>query len=198
MHFIYFLIISIFLLGCSNKPENTIKTADTITTVDSITKVDSITPVPPANISNETTEQTPIDTCACEVSAYLNDPDESGTNVRDIPKGKIIRKLMYDKDCGCLIERFKSSKNGWLELSDGGWVFAELFSVSTRNYGEDKPVYLKELPSSNSKTVATYYQEQSVKVVGCCKKWLQVKGRDGKIGYLDPEMVCDNPLTTCP
>ena len=135
--------------------------------------------------------------CACETSAYLIDEDTTGTNVRDTPKGKVIRKLQYDKDCGCLTVDFIDSKDGWLQLKDGGWVFGENFQVGSRNYGEKEIVYLNEFTTEESETVAQYVGETSFKIIGCENTWLYVKGKDGKKGWLTKESQCANPLTNC-
>jgi hypothetical protein len=155
---------------------------------------------------NETTEAVTIedqdkpktDSCGCETTVYLNDPDTNGTNVRDVPNGKIIKKLKYESDCLCLIVEIVSAQKDWLELKDGGWVYAPLFAVGSRNYGEQNKLYLNETASEESKTTAEYLDEQEFTVLGCSGTWLYVKGKDGKKGWLTQNMQCPNPLTTCP
>lgn len=149
-----------------------------------------------AAIPDSTTMEKPC--CTCSVSAYLNDPDKSGTNIRETPKGKAKGKLTYDPNCDCKIVSFKGSKDGWMELNEGGWVFAELFAVDTRNYGQEQKLFLYESANVDSKVVAEYLGERQMTILGCEGTWLYVKGKDGKKGWLPDEMVCANPLTTCP
>ncbi|MFO0355740.1 MAG: hypothetical protein ACK50A_02210 [Sphingobacteriaceae bacterium] len=139
-----------------------------------------------------------IDSCGCESTVYLNDPDTNGTNVRDTPNGKVIKKLKYDPDCLCLIVNISSSKNEWVQLKEGGWVYAPLFAVGSRNYGENNKLYLNESPTEESPTTAEYMDEQEFIILGCNGTWLYVKGKDGKKGWLTQNMQCPTPLTTCP
>lgn len=137
-------------------------------------------------------------TCACDVMMYLNDPDTSGTNVRDKVNGNIIRKLHYDKECLCLTVKIKSADDQWLELEEGGWVFGPLFAIGSRNYAQNEKVYLNESPSDESATVAEYQTEQEFKVLSCNGSWLYVEGKDKKRGWLNKEMQCPSAVTTCP
>ncbi|MBX2970118.1 MAG: hypothetical protein KF803_12170 [Cyclobacteriaceae bacterium] len=135
--------------------------------------------------------------CVCDVSAYLDDPDDSGTNIRATPGGKIIGQLKYEEDCGCLTVRFVESKNGWMKLSEGGWVYGKLFSVDTRNYASGEKVYLNEYPTDESEVVAEFDREKHFSVKGCCGTWLLVEDEMGKSGWLTADMICANPLTNC-
>jgi SH3-like domain-containing protein len=141
--------------------------------------------------------EAPGDACGCNVDAYLSDPDPDGTNIRETPNGKIMGQLHYESDCDCLTVSFVESKNGWMKLSDGGWVLGKLFSVDTRNYGEGQKVYLQEFPTEESKVVAEFDKEQNFKVKGCCGTWLQVEDGSGTTGWLTADMICANPLTNC-
>ena len=137
-------------------------------------------------------------TCDCNTMVYLNDPDTSGTNIRETPKGKVVGKLSYDPDCSCRMVEISSSEKDWLKLKEGGWVYAPLFAVASRNYREKEILYLNAEPNTESETVAEYTSEQEFSILGCNGDWLFVKGKDGKKGWLNPEMQCPNPLTTCP
>jgi hypothetical protein len=135
--------------------------------------------------------------CACSGSAYLIDPDTTGTNIRETPNGKIIGKLKYDDECECEIISFNQSQNGWLKLVQGGWVHGGLFEVGTRNYGQGEKVYLMSDPTEESEVVKEFDTEKTFTIVGCCGSWLQVKDFDGVVGWLTQDMICANPLTNC-
>jgi hypothetical protein len=186
--------LSVVLISCSDNTTNNETSADTTIQAPEAAVADTDAPAMP----DSTTVTEDKTCCNCDATVYLNDPDTSGTNVRDVPGGKVIRQLKYDSDCQCNIVNVVNSKNGWIELKEGGWVFAELFSVDTRNYAEGQKVYLNESTTEESETVAEYSGEQSFKILGCDKTWLYVKGRDGKKGWLPEDMQCGNPLTTCP
>ncbi len=188
------LLLLVFASACEPKPDSS-ASADTAVVVP---ELDAATPDSTSMPVDETAVTDPS-CCNCNVTVYLNDPDNSGTNVREEPGSKkILRQLQYDPDCDCAIVDVVDSKNGWLKLKEGGWVFAELFAVDTRNYREGQEVYLNEYTTDESKVLATYKGEQQFKVLGCEKTWLYVKGKDGKKGWLTAEMQCANPLTTCP
>jgi SH3-like domain-containing protein len=189
-----FLLFFSLLVACSANKSETISAADS-------TKLESTADGDGTGNSEDkhsaTSEIKKPSDCNCSVSAYLSDPDPEGTNIRETPKGKITGQLHYEPDCDCLTVRFVESKDGWMKLSDGGWVLGKLFSVDTRNYGEGEKVYLKEFPTEESKVVAEFDTEQNFKVKGCCGSWLQVEDSSGTTGWLTADMICANPLTNC-
>lgn len=187
------LLLLMIIFGCGSKPSETATSDDTSNSDTVSTAYVSTTSTAESN------QSVPADDniCACSVSAYLDDPDPNGTNIRETPKGKITGQLHYDADCDCLTVSFTGSKDGWMRLSEGGWVHGKLFSVSTRNYAPGEKVYLQADPTEESVVVAEFDIERSFKVVGCCGSWLQVEDDSGKIGWLTGEMICANPLTNC-
>jgi hypothetical protein len=162
------------------------------TNADSIEQVALSEETPPAKDDLENSED-----CACSGSAYLIDPDTTGTNIRDTPNGKIIGKLKYDEDCECEIISFDQSQSGWLKLDVGGWVHGSLFAIDTRNYGEGAKVFLMSSPTDDSDVTKEFDTEKTFTIIGCCGSWLQVKDSDGTVGWLTEDMICANPLTSC-
>lgn len=194
----YSWLVCVLMISCTAKKTENTESADSVNTA--TVTVDTASTTLTANRETETTdEQTHSEggACACNVSAYLDDPDASGTNIRETPKGKIMGQLHYDTDCDCLTVSFVESKDGWMKLSEGGWVLGKLFSVDTRNYGPGQKIYLQADPTEESEVVAEFDTEKSFHVKGCCGSWLQVEDSDGKVGWLTGEMICANPLTTC-
>jgi SH3-like domain-containing protein len=136
--------------------------------------------------------------CDCDVKVYLTDPDTTGTNVRENPNGKVIRTIHYENDCLCLRVDIKAAKNDWIQLNEGGWVYAPLFSIASRNYRKDESVFLNAFPTEESDVMAEFKTEQEFTVLSCNGTWLYVKSKNNKKGWLKYDMQCANPVTTCP
>ena len=188
-------LICVLMISCTAKQTETTSSTDTVKTI----SLDTASVITTNQDEDPGIEQAQAEdgSCACSVSAYLDDPDASGTNIREIPKGKVIGQLHYDTDCDCLTVSFVESKDGWMKLSEGGWVLGKLFSVDTRNYGPGQKVYLQADPTEESDVIAEFDTEKSFRVKGCCGSWLQVEDSNGKVGWLTGEMICANPLTNC-
>ena len=164
---------------------------------------------------------------ACEecggpsIEAYIIDDGTPKTNIRCTPNGKIAMsvnpKIPY-------MVTLANPKNGWWEAltiyepneefvegepiflsgSSTGKYFIHnsMVGFETRTYGESHPLRAK--PSSKGKVVCKL-GPNSVLVhpidlandeeVGM---WIKVKTDDGREGWIELEMICSNPLTTCP
>lgn len=194
----HFLLVIILAFGCTSKTTETAVNTDPVTTDTAASEYIATGNAETDSTVTEANKENANDgICACNVSAYLNDPDTEGTNIRETPKGKITGQLHYDADCECLTVDFTGSKDGWMRLSDGGWVHGKLFSIDTRNYGPGQKIYLQADPTEESEVVATFDTEKSFKVRGCCGSWIQVEDGSGTVGWLTGEMICANPLTNC-
>jgi len=139
-----------------------------------------------------------------------DDPDQSGTNIRNSPGGSIIAKITPSK-CpdGCVINIVGAS-NGWfkikgniegpegigLTLPNGtGWIHGSVISIGTRNYGGQK-IRLLDAPK-NGRVVGTINEESyGLRVKDLCGSWVKVEYK-GKVGWISQEWVCGNPWTTC-
>jgi uncharacterized protein YgiM (DUF1202 family) len=57
-------------------------------------------------------------------------------------------------------------------------------------------------PTKKSSKAGVLDKEQTVMILDACKDWVYVKGENnnGKEvrGWLEPDMQCGNPYTTCP
>ncbi|MCU0848619.1 MAG: hypothetical protein MUD12_12100 [Spirochaetes bacterium] len=151
----------------------------------------------------------------CSVIVYLNDPDKTGTNVRDNPGGKIVKKLPLETDpaneAGIYLT-IKKSKNGWLQIESveygekkdasykNTWVHGKLVGTGTTNYDE-KPLGLYEKADKKSRVIAHLQGSQGVPVLACSGKWIYTEGK-GKnkkkvSGWLDPDKQCSSAVTNC-
>lgn len=144
---------------------------------------------------------------ACDVEAYVVDPDPKGLNVRDTPGvgGKVVAVIPADVD-GTVVHIVASSPNGWVQINRAetiggavvfdkkGWVSGNMLGTSTRGYGT-KGVKLRGEPKAG-KVVGTIPPEAEVKVAGCAGDKIKVKYRNLN-GFLDLDDQCPNPVTLC-
>ena len=171
-----FLVVPLLVLfSCAKNPST--KTESQLTTTTSLGEIKLVTD----------------SVCNCSVSAYLA---YNNLEVYDAPDGVSIDTLTFDEDCECLIVQFYEAQGGWLR-TDEGWVEAEYFEVSSRNYEIDSPFHLYIEPYSDS-IIYEYRSESTFTVVSCFKDWILVKDTYGaNEGWSDKSYICDNPLTTC-
>lgn len=144
---------------------------------------------------------------SCDIEAYLNDPDKSGTNIRSQPdKNSSVVKLVKTENE--MVAKITGSQNGWFEVSvvdevgdddrnlfkGRGWIHSSVLGIDVA-YGEKQWLYAQN--SKKSRTLMRLMPDQTqVKLVACKGTWAQVK--TGKLtGWMAREAQCSNPLTTC-
>ena len=154
---------------------------------------------------------------ACDIEAYVNDPDPKGANVRAEPNrdAKIIKRL--PKDTMMTISKYK---DGWFYLDRvdaeaetmeaypvKGWIFGKLLGTSARHVDrvktkEGRGAHVYARPDKKSKIVGGFEAEAELQLLSCRGKWLEVQGTGIKKkvlrGWIAPESQCPNPYTTCP
>jgi hypothetical protein len=144
---------------------------------------------------------------ACDVEAYVVDPDPKGLNVRETPGagGRVVAVIPLDGD-GTVVHLIASAPNGWVQIDkaetvDGtvvfngkGWVSGNMLATETRGYGT-KGVKLRG-DAKAGKIVGTVPPEAQVRVAGCAGEKIKVKYRS-LVGWLDRESQCPNPVTLC-
>ena len=144
---------------------------------------------------------------ACNVEAYVVDPDPKGLNVRETSGagGRVVAVIPLDGD-GTVVHLVASAPNGWVQIDraetiDGtvvfdrkGWVSGNMLGTSTRGYGT-KGVKLRG-EAKAGKTVGTIPPEAEVRVAGCAGENIKVKYKN-LVGWLDRESQCPNPVTLC-
>ncbi len=145
----------------------------------------------------------------CKLQGFTNPFTIEATNVYNDIDGQIIMTLYTDsiEGAGHIVTVIASEK-GWLKLececfSEGtfAWIKGGEIGTATRNYNNEViPLYQE--PDKKSKIVSELYGQQIVLIYGGSRHWAYVKGKekDGKEveGWLEPEMQCPNPYTTCP
>ena len=142
------------------------------------------------------------------MDAYIDDPSETATNVRQTPGGKVVLKLPYAQDDYFLT--ISGQQGDWFKISaiegienkyewSGGeaWIHNSVVGASTRNYGNQK-ITMYDADNQNSNEVGTITMETALQVIAVCGDWVKVKTKpDQKNGWIKKEWICGNPLTTC-
>lgn len=142
-----------------------------------------------------------------ELAVYVNDPDDSGTNIRNSPGGKII--LTLDGNENVFFLTVSESRNGWFKIKGNieglegeinipngeGWIHSSVISVDTRNYGRQQ-LKLLDVPRKGN-TVATIKEESyGIRIKEICGSWVRINYK-GIMGWIEAFWLCGNPLTTC-
>lgn len=150
---------------------------------------------------------TRVNAVACDVQAYVVDPDPKGLNVRDAPgvSGKVVAVIPLDGD-GTTVHLVASSPDGWVQIDRAetvggevvfdkkGWVSGKMLATETRGYGT-KGVKLRG-EGRAGKVVGTVPPEMQVGVAGCAGDRVKVRYKN-LVGFLDLEDQCPNPVTLC-
>ena len=152
----------------------------------------------------------------CEESvifAYLCDESGTPANIRCAPNGAVA--MTIDSKESYMLE-LSNPENGWWQLEaiydpvedDAGiplrgsktgkyFIHYSIVGFSTRNYGQD--YFLREYPNEDSNITYRFHDEILVHPLEAIEGWVKVKTYDMKhTGWIESEMICDNPLTTCP
>jgi SH3-like domain-containing protein len=141
-----------------------------------------------------------------------DDPDKSGTNIRNSPGGKVIAKINpSDFPDGCMMEIVEAS-NGWFRINGGiegpgdesdialpgnvGWIHGSVVTTGTRNYGGQKINILDE--PNNGKIVGSITTEvYGLRILDLCGNWVKIS-YNGMTGWVSSDWLCGVPWTTCP
>jgi SH3-like domain-containing protein len=143
---------------------------------------------------------------SCHISAYVNDQDPKGTNIRAAPSanGAVVKVLPAQVDA---VAEITSHGDGWFRVSlvqetgdsdrilfhGSGWMHRSVLGLDVAN--DDPRLYAG--PSKTSKITAKLVADGSlVTLIGCRGEWAQVRFGN-RTGWLSPGGQCSSPLTTC-
>jgi len=133
------------------------------------------------------------------------------TNVRSAPNGKVVMTLL--DTCSYILD-ITEPRNGWWKITEiecaeeatnialeGSptqqyWIHNSVIGSTTRNYGNQKWC-LRSKPSIKGKPTYWFIDSIIVHPINVSGDWVKVKC-NGHIGWIEYEMLCFNPLTTCP
>lgn len=145
----------------------------------------------------------------CDLNAFTSPISIKAVNVYNEINGQIIMRLYADSIEGAgHIVSIIASKDGWLRIKSDcfsvgsfAWIKGGNLGLSTRNYNNE-PISLYEEPNKNSKVINELFEQQIVLIFEADGQWAYIKGKGENgidiIGWLEPEMQCPNPYTTCP
>jgi hypothetical protein len=164
------------------------------------------------NIIIEEVTETPAKDNNCsesEIRAYLNDPDNSGTNIRKSPSGEIVTQLVKDDVNIEFFLTLTEAQDGWFKVkspivgmendfeipNDEGWIHGSVISVDTRNYGGES-LELLDNPINGNVVGIIEGESYGLRIKDMCGEWVKVEYK-GTIGWVEDAWLCGNPLTTC-
>ena len=145
------------------------------------------------------------------LGAFLADTSGTPTNVRRQPRGKVAITL---PDTTSYMLTVGSPRDGWWQLlyledaeratevslphsSTGLWIHHSVLGVGTRNYGGER-LHLRAAPGAAAKSIYSFTQELTLHPLEVRRGWVRVVTTDGlHTGWIEEEMLCDNPLTNC-
>lgn len=126
-------------------------------------------------------------------------------DIYDAPNGKIVRRIPPDEEAGHIVY-ISGVKDNFFEVDfeelniKNVWIKKGMLGLITRNY-DGRKLNLYKSPKLDSKVSSVLENEHIVKVMNVCNDWAYVETiNDGKTkkGWLQPDMQCGNPYTTCP
>lgn len=150
-----------------------------------------------------------VKTSNCLIKGFTSPYTLKAASIYNDIDGQLIMNLYADSIEGAgHIVTIIASKNEWLRLnceclSEGtfAWIKGGSVGTATRNYN-DEPIFLYQKPNKESNVVGELHGQQIVLIYGGSENWAYVKGKgkNGKEveGWLEPEMQCPSPYTTCP
>ena len=144
--------------------------------------------------------------------AYIADYDDTTTNVRNAPNGKVVYVLEHEDG---IVLTLIEAVNGWWKIDStieywgdderevklegsttGYWVHYSVIGFTATGNEETCNIYSK--PSRKSRIVCEY-GGQLLHPIAIKGNWVKVRTEDGKhTGWFLTDNICYNPLTTCP
>ena len=150
------------------------------------------------------------------LEVYILDSSGTDTNVRNAPKGKVVDKISAD---GEWILYVSHPQNGWWRIDDGEYYDA---IPDTNPDGEPIPLkgsttgywvhyscigfgliggkhQLRATPTTKGKVTSVVDTETGFHPLDIKGEWVKIVSLDGKLtGWIKQDLICSNPLTTCP
>ncbi|MEO7359263.1 MAG: SH3 domain-containing protein [Gemmatimonadaceae bacterium] len=152
-----------------------------------------------ATLASPLHAQMPVVTC--RATAYTNDPDTKGLNIRSAADAKSrVVATISDSDSQLDIVassgdwmrvRTVRSVDGTVAFKGDGWVFASLLAVRARGVA-----LLRTNPERTAPIKARLRDEDLLTLRACRGEWLQVK-HQAALGWVEKSERCGNPVTTC-
>ena len=156
---------------------------------------------------------------ANSLEVYILDSTGTDTNVRNAPKGQVVDKLSAKGTWMLVVSK---PRNGWWQINDGvyydaipdnspeGDAFISLHGSSTGYWihyscigfgliGNGSGHTFRAAPDYKAPAVYTSQIDERLHPLELRGKWVKVATLDGKhTGWITMDIICGNPLTTCP
>lgn len=155
-----------------------------------------------------------LDKCDTGLAAFVFDPTAGNTNIRNTPKGKVVRGLTKEGEymlrvcdetkgwwriCSNEISAYLDDFEGEIVAHESGnsWIHYSVIAMSTRNYGGET-LQLREHPSQKARTLYSFNEEIFLRPLKVKGDWVKVETVDKKQrGWIEVVWLCGNPLTNC-
>jgi hypothetical protein len=206
-----------FFSGCSNEVTNE-QDVSTDQHETAEVETDEMEVLDTVDMHTESPEEEAVEESACEtnVFAYVSDPGEEVTNIRNAPGGEVVLELQVGGFDDEYMLELDQCQNGWfhikgnvnrieedLEIPGGeGWIHHSVISADTRNYG-DQPIHFYEAPGENAGINGTLKHESGgLKIYEACGEWVRCSYENESTGekyagWIKTEWLCGNPFTNC-
>ena len=163
--------------------------------------------------SGATVQRRPAGVVACDVRAYVNDPDPKGLNVRSGPGTNypVIGNLPNQGNDGIEVH-INGSSGDWVRIDRAveqggdegrnffrgeGWVYGPALGVDGVGGFDPPGTPLYQGTTKRANVVARLPVEGGgAKVRGCMRDWTHVEYK-GKRGWAAPGTLCYSTLTNC-
>lgn len=152
-------------------------------------------------------------------SAYICDASGTPTNIRNAPNGKVVQTLQ-DVDGGYVVDLLEA-KNNWWKIDPNVEIYGDVdeeealvklkgsktgywvhYSVLQFTIAGERANVLRTKPSSKAPTIDidnSYLAEIELRPLEISGKWIKVVTTDKRYtGWMPIDLICSNPLTTCP
>jgi len=210
----------LFLAACSSDDtqDNDTESSTQETIVDEFVENEETADTETAEVVEETNEEAELinDPCETAVYAYVYDPGEEITNIRNAPGGEVVLELQVgglDNEYMLDLDRYQ---DGWFhikgdvvgmeddyEIPGGeGWIHSSVITADTRNYG-NQPIHFYAEPSEDAEINGTLKMEAGgLQIHEACGDWVRCSfdndaTGDQYAGWIKTEWLCGNPLTNC-
>lgn len=141
-----------------------------------------------------------------KVTAFTHYKSNEKLDIYNRPEdNNILKAINSDEEAGYILQ-ITGVENDFFKVSfedldfKNVWVRKGTLGLVTRNY-DNKNLNLYDKPNLDSSISSVLEKEQIVRVLNVCNKWAYVETiNEGKTkrGWLQPDMQCGNPYTTCP
>ena len=194
-----------FMISCGGEAPTANTNEPTTTTEKTTTEEEA----PVKEKATPVVKEEATNSCQGSFTAYLADPDMSGTNVRKEPKGTVVYKIVRGDEEDEVTISFSESKNGWFKVTSieemegkaemdysAAWIHGSVLGLNTSNYG-GQTIKVNQEANATSATVKELTEETyNLSLVDFCGEWVKVKGK-GFSGWINQEWLCSSTMTTC-